>query len=206
VAARRLVAALVAAVGLVLVPVAGAGLVSGLVGAALPSCGAVSHPFAQFGDDGSYCALPNSGFESGSAGWTLSGGAAVVPGNEPWHVAGPGASALDLPAGASAISSPVPISLLDPYFRLFARSAFADGPLSLRVVFRGLTGNVTGVLNVTDLPSSSYSDWEPSGAVPSLLALPLGTSSAQLVITSTASTGDWQVDDVFVDPFISRVG
>ena len=205
-AARRLVAALVAAVGLVLVPGAGAGLVSGLVGAALPSCGAVSHPFARFGDDGSYCALANNGFESGSAGWTLSGGASVVPGNEPWYVSGPGASALDLPAGASAASSPVAISLLDPYFRLFTRSASADGPLSLRVVFRGLTGNVTGILNVTDLSPSGYAGWEPSSAVASLLALPLGTSSAQLTITSTASNGDWQIDDVFVDPFVSRVG
>ena len=205
-AARRLVAALVAAVGLVLVPVAGAGLVSSLVGAALPSCGAVSHPFAEFGDDGAYCALANNGFESGSAGWTLSGGASIAPGNEPWYVNGPGASALDLPAGASAAGSPVPISLFDPYFRLFARSASADGPLSLRVVFRGLTGEVTGVLNVTDLPSSGYSDWKPSGAVASLLALPLGTSSAQLVVTSTASSGDWQVDDVFLDPYVSRVG
>jgi len=206
VAARRIVAALAAAGALVAVPAAAAGLVSGLVGAALPSCGSVSYPFAQFGDGGAYCSFANNGFENGTAGWTVFGGATVVPGNEPWHVNGPGTSALDLPAGAGALSPPVPISLLDPYFRLFARSAGADGPLSVRVVFRGLTGNLTGVLNVSELPPSQYADWEPSGAVASLLALPLGTTSAQVVLTSRASSGDWSVDDVFVDPWLNRLG
>ena len=38
----------------------------------------VRQTFAQFGDRGAYCSPANNGFESGAAGWTLSGGAAVV--------------------------------------------------------------------------------------------------------------------------------
>ena len=40
----------------------------------------------------------------------------------------------------------------------------------------------------------------------SLLALPLGTSSAQVVVTSLAGGGDWEIDDVFVDPWLNRIG
>ena len=183
------------------VPAANAGLISGLVGAVLPSCGATSQPFAQFGDSSNYCALANNGFESGAAGWTLSSGAAVVSGNEPWYVAGAGSHALDLAPGATATSPSVPISLLDPYFRMFARSAGASGALRVRIVFHGLTGNLTGLLNVGSFAPGDYLDWSPSPLVPSLLALPVGTASAQVVLTSLASSGHWQVDDVFVDPW-----
>ena len=205
-AARHLAVAVAAAAIFSVVPAANAGLVSGLVGAALPSCGSTTHPFAQFGDGGSYCSPRNNGFESGAAGWTLSGGAAVVADNEPWFVNGPGRNALDLPPGASAASSPMPISLLDPYIRLFAHGSAADGALRVQVIFRGLTGNLTGILDGAALSPSDYAGWEPSGDIASLLALPLGTTSAQVVVTSLASGGDWQIDDVFVDPWLNRIG
>jgi hypothetical protein len=209
-AVGRLTLALAAATALAVASTAsaglGSGLGSGLLGAALPSCGAVSYPFAQFGDRGAYCSPANNGFESGAAGWTLSGGASVVADNEPWHVSGPGRNALDLPPGARAISSPVPISLLDPHLRLFARSSAADGALRVQVLFQGLTGNLTGILNVSDLSPSDYTSWEPSSDVASLLALPLGTTSAQVLVTSLASAGDWRIDDVFVDPWLNRLG
>lgn len=187
--------------GVLAVPAANAGLVSGLLGSALPSCGATSQPFAQFGDGHDYCGLPNNGLESGSSGWLLSGGASVVSGNEPWHVSGAGSHALDLAPGATATSPSVPVGLLDPYFRMFARSIGANGDLRVQIVFHGLTGNLTGLLNVGDFAPGAYADWSPSSLVPSLLALPLGTSSAQVVLTSLASSGHWQVDDLYVDPW-----
>jgi hypothetical protein len=70
------------------------------------------------------------------------------------------------------------------------------------VLFHGLTGNLTGVLNVAD--EGGTGAWAPSSRVSSLLALPLGTSYAQIRIT--AVDGDWQVDDVFVDPFKIGLG
>ena len=205
-AAVRLTVALAVAAILTIAPAANAGLVSGLVGAALPGCGAVSYPFAQFGDTGAYCTPANNGFENGAAGWTLYGGAAVVADNEPWYAGGPGRGALDLPPGAVAVSPSVPISLLDPYWRFFAAAGAADGPLRVQIVFRGLTGNVTGLLNMGELPASSYAGWRPTGDVVSLLALPLGTSAAQMVVRSAASSGDWRIDDVFVDPWLNRLG
>jgi hypothetical protein len=201
----RIVTALVGmSVAAVLAPVAGAGLIGGLVGAALPSCGATSQPFAAFGDLSSYCALPDNDLEAGTAGWSLAGGAAVVAGNEPWYVSGYGSHALDLPPGATATSPSVPVSLLDPYFRMFTRSVGADGAMQVQIVFRGLLGNLTGLLNLGTLSAADYPRWAPSATIPSLLALPLGTSSAQVRLTSLASSGDWQVDDIYVDPFAMR--
>ena len=190
-------AALAVAAGLS-VPAASAGL--------LPSCGAKTYPFQAWGDGDAYCAFPNLGFESGKTSWTTTGNASVVTGNEPWHVSGAGTHALQLGPGATALSSPLPVSLLDPWVRFFARSAGANGSLRVQVLFHGITGNLTGVLNVGSLSPGGYSAWSPTQRVLSTLALPLLTTSAQIQITSQATSGSWQVDDVYLDPCVAKLG
>ena len=194
-------AATVVAAGLS-VPAASARLTSGL----LPSCGATSYPFRPWSDPSAYCAFPNLGFESRTTGWTLSGKASIAPANEPWHVSGAGSHALQLGPGATAASSRLPINLLDPWVRTFAHSVGANGSLRVQVVFRGLLGNVTGLLNVGSLAPGGYSSWQPTQRVLSALALPLLTTSAQVKLTSTATSGSWQVDDVYLDPCASKLG
>lgn len=194
-------AAMVAAAGLS-VPVASAGLTSSL----LPPCGSTSQPFKAWGDLDAYCAFPNLGFESGATGWTLTGKASIVSANEPWHVSGAGTHALQLGPGATALSSRLPVNLLDPWIRTFAHSVSANGSLRVQVVFRGLLGNLTGLLNVGSLSPGSYSSWQPTQRVLSALALPLLTTSAQVQLTSTATSGSWQVDDVYLDPCASKLG
>ena len=88
--------------------------------ALLPSCGATSHPFTPWSDPDAYCAFPNLGFESGKTGWTLTGNASIVSANEPRHVSGTGTHALQLGPGATALSSQLPVNLLDPWMRAFA--------------------------------------------------------------------------------------
>lgn len=178
--------------------VAGAAAPTGRAG--LLTCPANQHPFAQFGDNSTYFGFTNNGFENGTSGWSLSG-SSVVNGNEPWGVNGGGSSSLSIGPGGTASSPRVCTALLAPAWRMFAKSNDADGSLRAQIVFYGLLGNVTGVLNVTSLDSSGYDSWEPSSNIPSLLSLPLATVSAQLRLTNTGSTGTWQVDDVFVDPF-----
>ena len=201
----RLLLPILAAAAALSAPAAQAGLISGVVGVVLPTCGTSTHPFAQFGDFNGYYPLANNGFENGSAGWTLSG-AGISKDNEPWLVNGPGRYALALPPGASATSPGVCINLLDPFFRMFAKSNGANGPLKVQVYFYGLTGNLTGILNVESFGPSGYSSWAPTGTIPSVLALPLLTRYAQLRVTSGATSGSWQIDDVFVDPCIGRIG
>jgi hypothetical protein len=172
----------------------------------LPSCGATSHPFTPWGDSSAYCAFPNLGFESGTTGWALSGSTSVVASNEPWHVSGSGTHSLQLGPGASALSARLPVSLLDPYLRFFAHSVGANGSLHVQVYFRGLTGNLTGLLNFGSLSPSGYATWQPTQRVLSTLALPLLTSTAQVQLTSQARSGSWQIDDVYLDPRIAKLG
>jgi hypothetical protein len=40
----------------------------------------------------------------------------------------------------------------------------------------------------------------------SSLALPLLTTSAQVQITSQATSGSWQIDDVYLDPCVAKLG
>lgn len=174
--------------------------------ALLPSCGAKSYPFKAWGDIDAYCAFPNLGFESGATSWRLAGKASVASANEPWHVSGAGTHALQLGPGASAVSSSLPVNLLDPWIRLFAHSSAANGSLRVQVLFHGLLGNLTGVLNVGSLSAGNYASWQPTQRVLSALALPLFTTSAQVQLTSQATAGNWQVDDVYLDPCVAKLG
>ncbi|HEY2074005.1 MAG TPA: hypothetical protein VGG88_10565 [Gaiellaceae bacterium] len=171
--------------------------------AGLLTCPANLHPFAPFGDNNTYFGFTNNGFESGTYGWSLSG-ASISSGNEPWNVNGSGANSLTIGPGGTASSPRVCTALLAPAWRLFAKSNGANGSLRAQIIFYGLLGNITGLLNVTNFDSSSYGSWEPSSNVPSLLSLPLATFSAQIRLTNTGTSGTWQVDDVFVDPFGMR--
>lgn len=192
----RLILGLAAAIAaaVVVAPAGNAGLLT---------CAGTAQPFAHFGDYNDYFGFANNGFETGSNGWSLHG-AAVAAGNEPWYVNGLGSASLSIGPGGTAASPRVCTALLAPDWRMFAHANGANGALRAQIVFYGLLGNVTGILNVTDFGPSDYAGWAPSADVPSLLSLPLATVSAQLRLTSTATSGTWQVDDVFVDPWGSR--
>jgi hypothetical protein len=199
---RRVNLALATAAAMLLaVPAANAGLIGSVTQVVLPTCGSNGQPFAQFGDTHAYYGFANNGFESGSTGWTLSGGASVGKGNEPWLVNGAGSHSLTLPAGASATSPAFCINLLDPAIRAFAHGT-AGGDLKIQVIFHGLTGNLTGLLNFADVAGTN--GWAPTSRVSSSLALPVLTVSAQIRVT--AASGAWQVDDAFVDPYINGAG
>jgi hypothetical protein len=104
----------------------------------------LTQAFAPFGDLGLYTPVANQGFEAGTAGWTLTGRATVVSGNEPWKIGGAADSrALDLPAGAAAITAPLCIDQTYPHFRLFARNAgSAKRSLEVDVLYYDTKGKV----------------------------------------------------------------
>jgi hypothetical protein len=62
------------------------------------------------------------------------------------------------------------------------------------------------LLNIGSLSPGSYSSWQPTQRVLSALALPLLTTSAQVQITSQATSGSWQIDDVYLDPCVAKLG
>ena len=166
------------------------------------NCGALAPVFAPWGDWSSYYFAPNGGFESGAYGWSLGGGAAVVTqSNEPWYLAGFGSHALQIPQGGSA-SINVCYGLTYPAVRFLA--AGQGGPATVHV--RVLTRSLLGVLSVLDGGTFTTAEgWAPSPQTSTLLsslASLVGTKSMQLQFT--VEDGTAQIDDLFVDPFLTR--
>ena len=99
---KTIVAAAAAALTLLVAPAAHAkGVAANLTGCT--PLAALEHPFAPWGDNGFYVLNPGGDMESGLPGWTLSGGAAVVAGDDGLGVRA-GTKVLSLPAGASVVT------------------------------------------------------------------------------------------------------
>jgi hypothetical protein len=191
------------AVGVLGAPAAQANLLSVLPG----SCGnqVESQPFAPWGDFSFYTPVPGRGFEQGGSGWTLSGGAAIAPGNEPFHVGGASDShSLKLPAGSSATSPSSCTSIYHPTVRLFVRNTGSPGSrLVVQALYPGLLG---GVQSSTIGEINGSFTWMPSPAMTLLVNNLIATVSLdQTVIafrfTPADSTGAWSIDDVYLDPY-----
>jgi hypothetical protein len=199
---RRLAVLVVVIVATAFASTAGtakAGLITGLLGG---GCGATLPVFAPWGDWAPYYFAPNGGFESGSTGWTLGGGAAVVTqGNEPWYLAGFGSHALQIPAGGSA-SINVCYGLTYPGVRAFAAGVGGPATIHVRVTSRSLLG----ILSVLDGGTfQTNQGWTPTPKISTLfsaLAAPLGSKAMQLQFTVESGTA--QIDDLFVDPFLLK--
>ena len=167
---------------------------------------ATSQPFAQWNDTNSYYLAPNGGVESGSYGWSLSGGASVTSGNEPFLLTG--SHSLSLPSGSQAVSPVVCIGSNDPDLRLFVEdSSGTDSGLRIRVYWYGLLNMLLGSSDyATFAPGTA---WAPSNTVPTvggvnLLVPLLGSTSARVVITPLGSGSAWNIDDLYIDPLASR--
>src|SRR4051794_3038232 len=64
--------------------------------------------FRPWSDSRNYVLAPDGGFEAGAKGWSLSGGAQTVAGNESYNLnSSADRTALSLPPGSSAGSPPV---------------------------------------------------------------------------------------------------
>ena len=164
--------------------------------------GASSHPFASWGDISSYTLVPGASFESGAPGWTVSGGAKVVSGNESYFANSRSDShSLSLPTGSSATTPTFCVSLTRPTIRLFvSNGGSSTSKLRVKVVFRGLLG-VLGILDGGTFTAGPA--WNPSPIMLATLNAPLGTKSAQFVITPADSSGAWRIDDLYVDPWVN---
>jgi hypothetical protein len=164
-----------------------------------------SHPFAQWGDGASYKPVAGGDFEHGAAGWTLSGGAKVVPGNESFSVAGAGDGAsLVLPAGSSATSPTVCVGINDPTLRFFVRKN--SGLLSTMAVSVKVETSL-GLVVTVPIGVDLGGKWHPSlpmVMVGNLLPLLPGDETPVQFQFTPLLGGNWQIDDVYVDPFRIR--
>jgi hypothetical protein len=194
---RRLVVLLVVVVSTALASTAGTAK-AGLFG----GCGVTAPVFAPWGDWSGYYFAPNGGLENGSTGWSLSGGAAVVAqNNEPWYVAGFGSRALQIPTGGKAAIN-VCYGLTYPAVRFFAAGQGGDAKVHVRVSSRSLLG----IVSILDGGTfTARQGWAPSPKLSTLLsavASLVGTNSMQLQFTVESGTA--QIDDLFVDPYLTK--
>jgi hypothetical protein len=162
-----------------------------------------SQVFSPFGDSSYYARLMNGGFENGSTGWFLSGGARVVSGNEPYHISGNASDShsLQLPAGSSAYSGTVCFALGDWHLRLMAKRLSSTGGLRVQVIVPSLLG----VLTILDGGTVSGSgNWAPSPRLQLLLSNVigiLGTRAVAFRFTPVGAGASYQIDDVYLDPW-----
>jgi hypothetical protein len=159
--------------------------------------------FQPWGDNSYYVLAPNGGFEAGGTGWSLGGGAKAVEGNESFFLNGAADSkALALPAGSSALSPPICMSIDTPTFRLLARNNGDPASyLKVEAIYPLL-----GLLRTKTLSTvKAGPTWAPTQQMSTVLTLStvVGTlipSAVQIRITPVGA-GDWQIDDLYVDPF-----
>jgi hypothetical protein len=192
-------------------------------GAAAPSAHAgllgcdgqqASPAFLRWLDPIPYSLVPGGDFE-GNHGWTLSGGAAVVSGNDPYNLR-PGSSSLYLPAGASATSPSTCVGTLALTMRMMASNTGSLlSPLKIEILYTTASGaRRTALVGFR----AGGAAWSP-GLLPDVYLLsslgPLlgqlgqnGGLVTQVQFRLTAQrgllgSGRWRVDDVFVDPWVN---
>jgi hypothetical protein len=169
-------------------------------------------PFLPWSDGNNYAAVPAGNFENGAAGWTLTGGARVVTGNESYMVGGAGQShSLSLPAGSSATSPPMCIGLLSSQMRLFMQNTGAtSSSLRVQVIYNGgvgaLLGGLASTLRISDQGTFTVGKaWTTPKPLPMVGGiLPLLTQSVQFRFTPLSTGGNWRIDDVYLDPLMHR--
>jgi hypothetical protein len=174
--------------------------------ASAPDCAeeSLSQPFLPWADPASYQFAPDGGFEAGGSGWTLSGGAATVAGNESFYVHDAGdTQSLRLPAGSSATSPTVCVGIEHPTIRVFARNAGSPfSSVSAEVLFETASGQV---LSAPIGVIAGGASWQPSAPMPivaNLLALLPGEHTpVAFRFTAHGGGGSWKLDDLYVDPY-----
>ena len=201
---RKFFAGLTTAVATIaLLLIAAPGAKAGVLVESAPDCAeeSLTNPFLPWLDPMDYQFAPDGGFEGGAEGWSLKNGAAGASGNESHYVHDAGDSkSLAMPAGSSATSPTICVGLEHPTIRFFAKKTSGLVPtMAVEVKFELATGAVASAPVGVVTPSSSWQPTLPMPVVANLLPL-LPGDHTPVQFKVTALTGDWKIDDVYVDP------
>lgn len=177
---------------------------AGLLVESAPDCTPkpTTQPFAPWNDSTPYNLAPGGSFEGGAGSWSLTGGASLVTGNEPWKVAGSTHSrSLRLPPGATATSPVICIGIEHPSLRFFAKNNHALlSSMTVEVIVETSLGLKTAVPIGVLLPNGQ---WKPSPKIwiiANLLPLLPGEHTPVQFRVRSVGLGTWSVDDFYVDP------
>ena len=162
-----------------------------------------SQVFLPWKDRALYTKSPGGDFEGALRGWAFGSGARVIDGNESFQVGGSDdSSSLFVGSGASVVSAPMCVDRTYPSFRFFARNVSGGrGELQVEVTWQE---SGTRRTSKAGLDKAAGTTWTPVKS----LRLPTGALSTgrlePVTFGFTATGGSYQIDDVYVDPFMRR--
>jgi hypothetical protein len=161
------------------------------------------NPFVDFKDRRDYVLAPGGSFDDPSgAGWQLLGGAQVV---EDDSRDGTVNGSLLMPSGSVAVSPVMCVDMTYPTARMWARTIDGDGDVAFSVSYAGTKTQLKpqGVGHV----KGDHGRWKLSSDVhikPELAGKDDGWRKVAFVLTAGGKNGRFQIDDLYVDPRLSR--
>jgi hypothetical protein len=181
------------------------GLTADTTAASQQECQApvLSQPFSDLKDTRDYVLAPGGDFSDPSgAGWQFFGGARVLNDTTPDGSTG---GTLYMPSGSMAVSPVMCVDMTYPTARMWAQTLGGDGDVHFSVSYAGTktelkpqdVGHVHG----------DKSRWKLSGDVhikPELAGKDTGWRKVAFVLTAGGKTGEFEIDDIYVDPRMSR--
>lgn len=168
----------------------------------------MSPVFWHWADVSNYFLAPGANFENGLGGWTASGGASVVSGNEPYSVGGEGSHSLALPTTSATATTPVfCVSLDAPTFRVFVKNngnlGMYDGQLAVYLNFQNTNGKWQTVkIAAVKMNNTHWNLTLPISFI-QYISTPLthyGYANVSFTFQPNDNHGNWQIDDMYVDP------
>ena len=165
---------------------------------------ALSQTFLPWGDVANYVPAPGGNFADGSPSWSLSDGAAVVDGGDGFSLNGaaPSDNSLSLPAGSSATSAATCVGIANPDIRYFARNT-GDPTSTLQVSVNFV--DALGVEHTAVIGQiAANGTWAPTLQDPiivNLLPILPGAMTPVSFNFTPQGAGNWQIDDLWVDPW-----
>jgi hypothetical protein len=157
--------------------------------------------FSKWGDSSSYFLVAGGSFEGTPAqvGWTLSG-STLVAGNEPFYINSTSDDqSLLISGGGSATSPAFCVDSTMPSLRFFVRQTAPGSDLKIQGVVQTPRGPMAFTL--ADLPNGSLPQWTPLQVTVATNRIPKGYSVSASLRFVEPGSGNWQLDDVYVDPY-----
>lgn len=190
------------------VATAAAGGVSPTTAAAAGSCGARSttQAFKNWGDTNQYFLVPGADFESSTSGWVFYAGQgtpSVVTDQEPWKVNGSThKKALNVPAYATVMPPNMCINSNEEFLRLFYKDPGVSGAqLLVKIEAWSSAGRVVQEYKI----NAGGAGWKVSPQIPMPNKRDAnGEQTITLTITPIGTAGTWRLDDIMIDPWVSR--
>ena len=166
----------------------------------------IENPFVRFGDRRNYVMAPGGSFESGTAGWQLTGAAQRVTEADPVDLgARDGVGMLSMGPRASAISPTMCVDLDYPTFRVLTKAVGRTDSAEFKIEIAYPDARKPAWEELSKFDGKQFtnagSGWRLTDDMDMKPALGGKTAGFRRVaFRFTALTGNWRVDDLYVDP------